>query len=467
MVVLGFWAATGTDKVRIWYIPSGENMRTVTVPEAPNVSSKVYAMAFVPTQYVEEEGRFLWISLEGGVIVELDISIGTIVDRRVAHGATVTHIMRHGTETWTLDDAGGCKVWTQGQEGRLLLGQRPRAFRASPKQVVAYVAGAKLWCGSGRVVEVYWPREEASSSFLGRWDVGVGVGNVTCFTGLMHDPGQVVSGHDDGKIILWSAFNSTVTKIRIITTGVYRVTALLSPTSQTLWAGFSTGKIHIYDLTTWTTLKDFPAYHSASIQSFSFDHRSTILSSRCQIASLSDNGQIRLWDGFLTRDWVDSQLRLREHEYSTCAPLNILMCSYNLDASKPTSFNPTFLSTYLSTPSFSPDIIVVGFQELVDLESKKVTAKQLLQSKKKSAQQAADHRFRLWREALVNAVRVVHGEGWNIIECKQMVGLFQCVFVRGVQVADVEVRCVKTGLGGLHGNKVHPVPGEDYGDQLH
>jgi hypothetical protein len=56
----------------------------------------------------------------------------------------------------------------------------------------------------------------------------------------------------------------------------------------------------------------------------------------------------------------------------------MLICTWNVDAAKPTDLNgdatnADFLSNTLNSVD-SPDIIVFGFQELIDLEDKKLTA---------------------------------------------------------------------------------------------
>ncbi|KAJ3020745.1 hypothetical protein HKX48_000275 [Thoreauomyces humboldtii] len=460
--VSGFYACTGGEKIRVWYIPSGDNIRTTSVGEA-----KIYAMAFVPTHYVEDEGRYLWVSLDKGEIIELDITTGEIVDRKTVHSSIVTHIIRHHGSMWTLDEAGGLKIWSEDVDRkRVTLQQRPRGTRVGVKQTVAYPINGFLWVAAGKIIEVYHPTEESSSCFQQRFDLSitVGVGNISCFASTrMGD--TVFSGHDDGKILVWDAV--TLVKKRIVNAGMYPVTGLLGVGEKYLWAGHSTGKIHIYDVEhidgEWCAVKEFQAYHSASVDELVIDERSVFLSGRLQVASLSHNGQIRIWDGFLSRDWLENELRLREVECCTYRDLKLLICSWNLDANKPAELEESklaeddnFLVRWLATAD-SPDIIVVGFQELVDLESKKVTAKQLLKGTKKSQQSHMDHRFKLWREALLKGVRDAHPKlAYRLLECRQLVGLFQCVFIKeaeGARLKDVAVDMVKTGLKGYHGNK--------------
>lgn len=68
----------------------------------------------------------------------------------------------------------------------------------------------------------------------------------------------------------------------------------------------------------------------------------------------------------------------REEEYCNYREIKVLICSWNIDASKPSELEQSadglkFLRSSL-TSTKSPDIIVIGFQEIIDLESKKQTA---------------------------------------------------------------------------------------------
>lgn len=77
----------------------------------------------------------------------------------------------------------------------------------------------------------------------------------------------------------------------------------------------------------------------------------------------------------------------REPEFSTYRDIKILMLSWNIDSCKPADLqgeanNMNFLNDALQSSmdpaqggdTEPPEIIVVGFQEIVDLEDKKITA---------------------------------------------------------------------------------------------
>ncbi len=71
----------------------------------------------------------------------------------------------------------------------------------------------------------------------------------------------------------------------------------------------------------------------------------------------------------------------REQSYCVFRPLRLLVCTWNIDAAKPDSLtgshNVTFLHNFLTSShggGGTPDIIVFGFQEVINLEDKKLTA---------------------------------------------------------------------------------------------
>ena len=82
-------------------------------------------------------------------------------------------------------------------------------------------------------------------------------------------------------------------------------------------------------------------------------------------------------------------MQRRDVEFCDFRELTALVCTWNAGASKPNDLNShrddnKFMQNVLGSGG-SPDIIVFGFQELVDLENKKVTASkfELIDLKKK------------------------------------------------------------------------------------
>ena len=175
-------------------------------------------------------------------------------------------------------------------------------------------------------------------------------------------------------------------------------------------------------------------------------------------------------------------MQKREVEYCSFRDLNLVLCTWNAGASKPSDLGRgnlpehNFLENVLQSID-SPDIVVFGFQELVDLENKRLTAsmspgfysnvESILKGKNKSKSSAAiqehtSHQYRVWQEKLVSALKVAtsaQDEQYVLLHSANMVGLFTCIFVRQrekLNVRKLNATEVKTGLGGLHGNKVLP-----------
>lgn len=70
----------------------------------------------------------------------------------------------------------------------------------------------------------------------------------------------------------------------------------------------------------------------------------------------------------------------RQAEYCSFREVKTLVCSWNIDSAKPTDLagteeNALFLDEVLTSVE-SPDIVVFGFQEVIPLTNKKLTASQ-------------------------------------------------------------------------------------------
>ena len=163
----------------------------------------------------------------------------------------------------------------------------------------------------------------------------------------------------------------------------------------------------------------------------------------------------------------DTEMLKREKAFSTFRNMNVLIVSWNVDASKPDTLigspdNLNFLSDVLKTVD-SPDIISFGWQEVIDLESRKMAAKSVLMGKKKAADGGISEKvsssYKRWHDRLVLAVRLAMPPDtpYTVIHTENLVGLFSCIFVKQkerVALRHVAVATVKRGMGGRYGNKV-------------
>ena len=161
----------------------------------------------------------------------------------------------------------------------------------------------------------------------------------------------------------------------------------------------------------------------------------------------------------------------REDEYSSYRELSALIVSWNIDANKPDALtgdpsNIDFLKEVL-TSAKSPDIISIGFQEVVDLENRKVTAKSVLLGNKTKAHdgsmsQKVSTSYKKWYDHLVLSVRLAHpGTSYHVVHSENLVGLFTCIFVKvseRASIKDAHLNVIKRGMRGNFGNKVRKSP---------
>ncbi|KAI9598136.1 Endonuclease/exonuclease/phosphatase [Syncephalis fuscata] len=450
---------TAANALRVWDVVMGT---PVSMASRGN-DIRVDACCFVPPRLPNEESQWVWCALKTGELWEVEAETGVITEQRTgAHTCSVTHMLRARAHIWTLDESGRLQCWYQhGETGRLSLKAQPTLRRVPAKVIAAsVVASEQLWLSTGKTVEVYLPLSPTGSASglpIATLRIDANVSDVTCIT-VDDTVRRVYTGHADGHVTVWCS--KTRRRLQVYKASLYAITALACPGQQQphLWAGFQTGKICVYDTAQepWVVIKDWQA-HDKAVQSLMVDNASLALLGRLQMASLDIEGCVRIWDGLLCDD-----LEGKQKEFCDYRDAHVLICSWNCDARKPksllsNSLNAQFLKEWLTASPVTPDIIVIGFQEIIDLESKKTTAKSLLKSKKKAQNEEASRRYGLWRSRLVVAVQEAHpSETYSLLKSEHLVGLFSCMFVRRTvydSVAGVTASMVKTGFGGRYGNK--------------
>jgi hypothetical protein len=287
VILSGFNAATLTTMVKVWYVPSGENTCSFSLPE-----SKLTAVNFVASRGMS---RYLWVGTERGELLELDSANECrLEDRKQVHNAAVTHIVRQGFHMYTLDDNGGLKIWAPDSNGRVSLATRPRSLRIASKISAALVQASALWCASARVVEVYNLDEDASSLLLRKLEIGIGTSGISCMAKL-DAMNEVYTGHEDGNVTVFCAL--TYTKKKIINSSFYRITSMRGVGESSLWVGYSTGKITIFDTKAaqeWIIVKDFLGHYNSGVAEISSDEASLSFTGRMPVASVSESGHIKM-----------------------------------------------------------------------------------------------------------------------------------------------------------------------------
>jgi len=169
---------------------------------------------------------------------------------------------------------------------------------------------------------------------------------------------------------------------------------------------------------------------------------------------------------------ADQELLKREHSFSTFRNINVLIVSWNIDAAKPDALttdteNVNFFQNLFQCADSSPDIIAFGFQEVIDLENRKMAAKTVLLGGKKKGEEGKINEkvtssYKRWHDRLILAVKhaMPADSPYTVVHTESLVGLFTCIFVKNAQWAsltDAAITTIKRGIrgvGGRYGNKV-------------
>ncbi|KAH7090022.1 hypothetical protein BKA62DRAFT_677314 [Auriculariales sp. MPI-PUGE-AT-0066] len=192
---------------------------------------------------------------------------------------------------------------------------------------------------------------------------------------------------------------------------------------------------------------------------------------RLAVHSVGRDSVLRFWDGLLGANARNTALDGREEAFCEYRQADTLFDHTN---GGNVAGNRRFLDD-LVRDAQAPEIVVFGFQEVVDLDDRAVTAKTVLLGKNKPKSNGAaangntvlteveSHitpRYRAWQDAMARALaRALPGTPYAVVAVQQLVGLFSVAFVRrdqmgeGMGLRDVAVGVVKRGLGGRWGNK--------------
>jgi hypothetical protein len=127
-----------------------------------------------------------------------------------------------------------------------------------------------------------------------------------------------------------------------------------------LWFGLATGKIIIYN-ETWEAIKEFVGCEGEVLE------LECDTDGNAGIVCVSEKG-VKLLDGLLEDDYCGKGMMLHQADYCTYRNLCVLIVSWNVDAIRPYALRNENLFEDLFKYSSDPDIIVIGLQELVDLE---------------------------------------------------------------------------------------------------
>lgn len=460
--VCGELVCTTGTYTRVWSVLDGELLMSLAMGEGVKGS----AVGFKPGANVSEEGQRVWIGNSSGELMEADVGLQTVVSNRPnAHGRhEIIRIYRHYNELWSLDESGTLHVWGPDENGVPSLTSGPnQTFRLPKGHMFSMVVGDELWHATGKDIRVFLPSIDGKGQFqvLIRPLCQENAGEVTSGTLSITEPDKVFFGHADGKVSVYSRKDYTC--LAVVSISMYKINSLAGA-GRYMWAGYNTGKISVYDMgqTPWAVKKDWQAHDNPVVKLIA-DQSSFYRLDRAQVVSLGADNVLRTWDGLLQEDWLAGEMKRIDKKYAKFQDLKALIMTWNAGASTPNSLrysdsDATFIKNLLQS-SDSPDILVFGFQELVDLEDKTATAKRFLKPKKKegSDQERMSHQYRDWRDFLVRSLDdYMSGDLYHLLHTAPLVGLFTCIFVKSdirARVSNLSSAEIKRGMGGLHGNK--------------
>ncbi|KAJ7775743.1 DNase I-like protein [Mycena maculata] len=448
---------------------------------------RVTSMEYRPCGEPADRGNLLWIGTKDGHLVELDVRTGCVTAAKpAAHIHPIVRIFRYGRSMVTLDDGGKTLLFAPGEDGAdiQLAFTPPRVARITEKQDFAQMVGGKLWTATR--AELHGARLQTLRVFdlfvpgaPGRALVPLeAVGAITGATMLPSNPGVVYVGHEAGSVSLWTldedgGWPRCIEVVRVSISDVLCVEGV----NNRLWAGGRNGMISAYDVSVkpWVVTNCWMAHLKLPVNELAVDHYGIEKTGRLCVVSVGRDEQVKLWDGLLASDWVDTELMKRESSFSTFRDLSVLIISWNADSARPDALtgdpaNINFLQDALTSVE-CPDIITFGFQEVVDLESRKMVAKNVLLGRKdkqdasiaqitglSGLSEKVTSAYRKWYEYLVLAVRLTMPAQvpYTVIHTESLVGLFTCVFVKNTErmsIKDNVITSMKRGMGGRYGNK--------------
>ncbi|KAJ8517387.1 hypothetical protein ONZ45_g5430 [Pleurotus djamor] len=443
---------------------------------------KITSLEFRASNSTADRGYILWIGTKDGHLFEMDVRSGSVCKTKYsAHLHAVTYIFRYGDTMISLDESGKALIFTPdpGMDVDLLT-TTPRIVRVTDKQDFVRLFGGKLWTASRS--DAHAPGTTSRIPIIRVYDLfaqgSTGrsvmptehVGPVTSATVLPSQPGTVYVGHEEGYVTIWmmeaeDGYPRCIEVIRVSASDVL----CLEGVNDRLWAGGRNGTITAYDVSSrpFVVTNCWVAHVTMPVIRLSVDHIGIEKTKRLCVVSAGKDDQLKFWDGSLGLDRIENELIKHEKQFSTFRDARILLISWNVDAARPDqlngdSINLAFLRDALTSVE-SPDIISFGFQEVIDLESRKMTAKNvLLGGKKKPEDGGLSDRvtgaYKRWHDALLLALRTAMpaNEPYVLLHSESLVGLFSCVFVKVSQRAmlkDMSITVMKRGVGGRYGNK--------------
>ncbi|KAJ9661056.1 hypothetical protein H2198_002215 [Neophaeococcomyces mojaviensis] len=455
--IRGRMLCTASYHTRIFDLETGDELLDLNHGE----TVKTTAVMFKPGASIDAEGKRLWIGNNLGDLQEIDLETHVTVAQSSAHNKReIMRIFRHQRDLWTLDEEGKLFVWPADEAGSPNLKYTHISHKLAKAPTYAMIVKDTLWAASGKEIRVYRPGQESSFNVL-KTPLTPTAGDVTCGAYSEAD-GRVYVGHTDGKVTVYTLNDYQC--VGIVKVSDYKINAM-TIVGDKLWAVYKTGKVYVYDTSTtpWKVKKDWRA-HAGPVTGILLDPSSVWTSGRLQVATTGHDQFVKLWDGMLEDDWIETTMNEKDADYCTFRELRAAVTTWNCGATSPLLLRTDFVadSIHAHEPE-PPEILVFGFQEVVDLEDRKVTAKSILGfGKKKENRTAPDQQhqskvYREWRDYLARSIaKYIPQHHYTELHTSSLIGLFSCIFVRTTEKPNISnhaMTYVKCGMGGHYGNK--------------
>ncbi|KAG5359221.1 putative inositol polyphosphate 5-phosphatase C9G1.10c [Yarrowia sp. E02] len=381
------------------------------------------------------------LGFKEGELWEVDLDDGTVsVKRSTSHSTPIVLIHESPNGLYTVSEDGRVCVWPGDDESPLC--GTPKQFKLSfgfIRQIVG--VHDTIWVGKSRNAFVF----HESMNFMNPLVVSSTVpGNRPSldFSCIFYDSGHVYFGHENGNITVFSTATTQVVAQKFVSPSCPQT---LYCSNGMLWIGFKNGSIQIVNVQDpqWKIIKSFEGHQSGV---------SGIVGGSKAVTSFGSSPNLRFWDATLREFWEDDLMSQRQEEYCDYHNLSVGVITWNCGALKPSQMqrakkNDKFWIDQALEEADFPDIVVFGFQELVELSDKGLSAKALLGLHKKDD---ISDQYQLWEDELCHLM----GKEYRRVKSHYLVGLFAIVFARSdLSLGRVQCGEVKTGLGGYHGNK--------------
>jgi endonuclease/exonuclease/phosphatase family metal-dependent hydrolase len=400
-------------------------------------------------------GSRLFVGTKNGTLLIINVGTGKVIGSLSGSKCALLHLFALDSELWAIDNAGWVHFWKLPNQPSAILSAECQCGVAQVMEGAQFAhltASGVLWTGRGKVLEIHSRTPSAASglALIARFDYELDLNiKLSTLTGItsINDGVDVITAHEDGCLLVWRSPDCEPKAIYKV--GNYKITAIATTEQNFIWLGFSTGKMIVIDSKSWEVICEWKPHQTAVIQMSyykrgQFDDGNPLY---MPIISMCDSYSVAAWDGLVFERSLIEALHKRADEYCTINRLKVRVSSWNVDSQPPPN-DASFWKNWLG----DGDIYVIGIQEMVDLESKSTNAKLIINTNSRDPPMD-DARTQLWLESIS---RALSNSGVICVGQQSMVGLMMAIFTKAElapRIQHLAYAIVKTGLGGLHGNK--------------